>query len=224
MLDHVSSARCSLDAEQRYANARELLADLERWQAIRRGGPDRVKSAGSPDDTKSALGSTRHEDDERGAAMARDALRLARETGRLMEAADMMEQAMNLCPICVSSTSTPCGSGAGALRCSSRTTLAEGPCLIEKSTASKSHRGTRYDVLLAEAVPELVRVNAFRLTQLPVTATQREIGRQVEKVRMAEKLGVAAGSRPVGSCLCPAARMRTCCAPRCSDCATPRSI
>jgi len=59
---------------------------------------------------------------------------------------------------------------------------------------SKSHRGTRYDALLAEAVPELVRVNAFRLTQLPVSATQREIGRQVEKVRMAEKLGVSAGT------------------------------
>jgi serine/threonine-protein kinase len=98
MLDHVTQRALSLDAEHRYADARELLTDLERWQAIRRGGPDKVKSAGSPDDTKSALGSTRHEDDERGAAMARDAVQLARETGRLVEAADMMEQAMNLCP------------------------------------------------------------------------------------------------------------------------------
>jgi serine/threonine protein kinase len=98
MLDHVTQRALSLDAEQRYADARAFLADLERWQAVRRGGPDKVKSAGSPDDTKSALGSTRHEDDERGAAMARDAVQLARETGRLTEAADMMEQAMNLCP------------------------------------------------------------------------------------------------------------------------------
>lgn len=64
----------------------------------------------------------------------------------------------------------------------------------QEGTSSKSHRGTRYDVLLAEAVPELVRVNAFRLTQLPVSATQREIARQVEKIRMAEKLGVSTGT------------------------------
>ena len=70
-----------------------------------------------------------------------------------------------------------------------------------EEASSGSRRGSRYAVLLAEALPELVRVNAFRLTQLPVTATQREIARQVEKTRMAEKLGVAAeadaGSMPI---------------------------
>jgi hypothetical protein len=53
-------------------------------------------------------------------------------------------------------------------------------------------RGVKYGLLLAEAVPEIYRLNAFRVTQLPVNATQREISRQVEKIRMAEKIGVAA--------------------------------
>jgi hypothetical protein len=46
--------------------------------------------------------------------------------------------------------------------------------------------------LLSQAKPELVRVNAFRLTQLPTTASQQEVARQVERLAMAEKYGVAA--------------------------------
>lgn len=98
MLDHVVQRALSVKAEQRYADARELLADLERWRSARWDESDGVKRSGSPDDTKSALGSTRQEDVERGLAMSREALRLAREAGRLAEAADLMEQAMNLCP------------------------------------------------------------------------------------------------------------------------------
>lgn len=63
-----------------------------------------------------------------------------------------------------------------------------------------SRRGSRYELLLAESVPEILQRNAFRLTQLPTTATQREVDRQVERVRMAEKLGVpleAGGLLPV---------------------------
>jgi len=98
MLDHLTCRALSVVSEERYADAGELLADLERWQALRRGEAGQVKSVGAPDDTKSALGSTRREDDERGAAMAREAIQRARDTGRLSEAADIMEQAMNVCP------------------------------------------------------------------------------------------------------------------------------
>jgi len=98
MLDHIVMRALSREPSQRQADAGELLADLERWQTLRRSAPAAVKSVGAPDDTKSALGSLRDEDDERGAGMARDALEMARSTGRLSEAADLMEQAMNICP------------------------------------------------------------------------------------------------------------------------------
>lgn len=62
----------------------------------------------------------------------------------------------------------------------------------EESAGGGARRGVSYDLLLAEAVPEIYRHNAFRVTQLPVNATQREISRQVDKIRMAEKIGVAA--------------------------------
>ncbi len=98
MLDHIVMRALNREPSQRQADAGELLADLERWQTLRRSAPAAVKSVGEPDDTKSALGSLRDEDDERGAGMARDALEMARSTGRLSEAADLMEQAMNICP------------------------------------------------------------------------------------------------------------------------------
>ena len=98
MLDQIVLRALSQDPQQRQADARELLTDLERWRAMRSGAPAALKSVGAPDDTKSALGSLRDEDDERGAAMVGEALRLARDSCRLGEAADIMEQAMNLCP------------------------------------------------------------------------------------------------------------------------------
>ena len=98
ILDHIVLRTLSQQPELRQADAGELLADLERWKTLRRGAPAAVKSVCAPDDTKSALGSLREEDDERGAKMARDALEMARSTGRLGEAADLMEQAMNVCP------------------------------------------------------------------------------------------------------------------------------
>ena len=52
---------------------------------------------------------------------------------------------------------------------------------------------TRYEpeseVLLRASQPDLFRVNAFRITGLPVDANAQQIMRQVEKLRMAEKFG-----------------------------------
>jgi hypothetical protein len=44
--------------------------------------------------------------------------------------------------------------------------------------------------LLEAARPELYRLNAFRITELPVDSTQKDIQRQVEKIQMEERLGV----------------------------------
>lgn len=63
--------------------------------------------------------------------------------------------------------------------------------MVDEGSAGEGVRGgVRYGLLLAEAVPELYRTNAFRVTQLPVNVTQREVSRQVDKIRMADKIGV----------------------------------
>jgi hypothetical protein len=50
----------------------------------------------------------------------------------------------------------------------------------------------RWDSLLAEASrPELFRANAFRILGLPVHATERQIKKHAERVRLAEKFGGA---------------------------------
>ncbi len=56
------------------------------------------------------------------------------------------------------------------------------------------------DVLLEAGRADLYRTNAFRVTELPVDATTREIARQTEKLRLMERLGTAASkaSGPLG--------------------------
>src|SRR5947209_11611194 len=52
--------------------------------------------------------------------------------------------------------------------------------------------------LLAAALPELYRANAFRIMGLPVDATERSIKRQAERVQLMEKFGGAGALRTVG--------------------------
>ena len=49
-----------------------------------------------------------------------------------------------------------------------------------------------HELLLELVNPAIYRVNAFRVTGLPVTATARDVIRQGEKLRMQERLGVQA--------------------------------
>src|SRR5262245_22360126 len=49
-------------------------------------------------------------------------------------------------------------------------------------------------LLLRAAQPDLFRMNAFRVTGLPVDATAQQIARQADKLRMAEKFGNRSGS------------------------------
>ena len=48
------------------------------------------------------------------------------------------------------------------------------------------------EILLEAATPELYRVNAFRVLELPVDATAREIARRAEMLKVMEKLGASA--------------------------------
>ncbi|MEI6171637.1 MAG: hypothetical protein WCQ45_04055, partial [bacterium] len=54
-----------------------------------------------------------------------------------------------------------------------------------------STRVGHYEPLLGSAAPEIYRLNAFRVTQLSVNASQSEVRREVDRISMAEKIGVA---------------------------------
>jgi serine/threonine-protein kinase len=95
-LDQIVFRALAIDTAQRYANAKAFLDDLTKWKPHARSG--KAKALGSSDSMKSALGRRTPLDGEKAQRMAQEALKLARERGRLLEAADLMEQALNLAP------------------------------------------------------------------------------------------------------------------------------
>ncbi|MBS1819342.1 MAG: serine/threonine protein kinase [Acidobacteria bacterium] len=98
-LDEIVFRALAMDPSARYPSAKDLLADLMRWRPkpLQPTGKDR--DGGRPSDvSKSALGMHSPIDAQTGRRMATDAVRLAREKGRLAEAADLMEEAFNKWP------------------------------------------------------------------------------------------------------------------------------
>jgi len=96
-LDQIVFRALSIDAAKRYANARALLEALNRWKP-RTGPAEKTAVLGESDSQKSALGPQASLDLAKAKTMAEKALRLARDGGRLSEAADLMEEAFNLSP------------------------------------------------------------------------------------------------------------------------------
>jgi HEAT repeat protein len=64
---------------------------------------------------------------------------------------------------------------------------------LRPSAAPLRSVGIKSEVLLRAARPDLFRLNAFRVTGLPVDATAQQVSRRVDKLRMTEKFGGAAG-------------------------------
>jgi eukaryotic-like serine/threonine-protein kinase len=93
-LDDVVLRALALKPDQRYPSAKEMLVDLERWRP-RQPGREHAAGATSSDTGKSALGIPTPSDQEQAQAMARRAIAMAADTGRLGEAADLMEEAFN---------------------------------------------------------------------------------------------------------------------------------
>jgi serine/threonine-protein kinase len=96
-LDRILERALALDPKRRYAKAQELLADLEKW----RPGPAGGKAAGggtSDGQSKSALGAQTPANRELADDMARQAIELSRQAGRIKDAADMMEEEFNKWP------------------------------------------------------------------------------------------------------------------------------
>jgi serine/threonine-protein kinase len=96
-LDQVVFKALSVQPEQRYPSAKELLDDLLKWQP-RGARTERPKFESSSDTSKIALGAHSSPDEARALQMARKAVDLAKQVARLPEAADLMEEAFNKWP------------------------------------------------------------------------------------------------------------------------------
>ena len=81
---------------ERYADARPLLADLELWRPLT--APVNKPKDMDSDMMKTALGPVSSLDEARGVAMKEQALQSARHPAKLMEAADLMEEAFKHLP------------------------------------------------------------------------------------------------------------------------------
>lgn len=98
VLERITLRALAVDPRNRYANAREMLQQLERWRPDAGSDQDKRRLESSADDSKTALGSAAAVSERTARDMARKALALARGSGRLVEAADMMEEAFNKWP------------------------------------------------------------------------------------------------------------------------------
>jgi len=98
-LDQIVFKALALKPQNRYPSAKEFLDDLSEWKPrspskVKQHPKDRVSS----DMSKSALGDYTPANQAVGEKMAGQALKLAREAGKLLEAADLMEEAFNKWP------------------------------------------------------------------------------------------------------------------------------
>ena len=97
-LDQILFKALALAPQDRYQTAAELLKDLNRWKPRASNSRSRTKSSGSSEIYKSALGPLSSVDEEKAKQISREAIELARQAGKLVEAADLMEEAFNKWP------------------------------------------------------------------------------------------------------------------------------
>ena len=98
LLDQIILRALALKPEDRYPTASEFLAALDAWSPRARAGAAHSAVSGGSDSSKSALGAHSPADEEAARHMAAQAVRLAREAGKITEAADLMEEACNRWP------------------------------------------------------------------------------------------------------------------------------
>lgn len=96
-LDEIVMRALAPKPAQRYANAQKVLADLEAWRPSAKHTTP-TKDSYSSDISKTALGPQSTADEAGARDLANQAMKLAKNPGKLMEAADMMEEAFTKCP------------------------------------------------------------------------------------------------------------------------------
>jgi hypothetical protein len=92
-LERIVRRSLALKPEERYANAHQMLADLEVWKPIAKIAPLAAESCSSELD-KAALGPLSTPDESGARKLAEQAITLARFSGKLVDAADLMEEAL----------------------------------------------------------------------------------------------------------------------------------
>jgi len=102
VLDEIVSHALALKPEDRYPSATEFLDSISRWKPpTRSAAPQKPKETCLKDlanESKTALGAFSPADQEMGENMAAQAIAFSREAGRLLDAADLMEEAFNKWP------------------------------------------------------------------------------------------------------------------------------
>jgi eukaryotic-like serine/threonine-protein kinase len=96
VLERITTRALAWEPAERYADARPLLADLELWRPLT--APVNKPKDMDSDMMKTALGPVSSLDETRGVAMKEQALQSARHPAKLMEAADLMEEAFKHLP------------------------------------------------------------------------------------------------------------------------------
>jgi serine/threonine-protein kinase len=95
VLDDICLKALAINPKYRYKNAGELLADLEKWQPAMQGKDPLSHS----DTSKELLGPFSPADEQAGRKLAAQALDLAKKPNRLLQAADVMEEAFIKYPL-----------------------------------------------------------------------------------------------------------------------------
>jgi serine/threonine protein kinase len=98
LLDQILMRTLSLKPEERYPSARELLDELNKWKPAPASASAQPKAMATLDSSKSALGAHSPPSEDKARKMAARAVEQARQTGRLNDAADLMEEAFNQWP------------------------------------------------------------------------------------------------------------------------------
>ena len=97
-LDQIVMRAMERDPKRRYDGANELLRDLDSWTPQKPVAAATKTTATLGSSSKLALGAHSPVNEERARERARRACQLARESGKLAEAADLLEEAFNKWP------------------------------------------------------------------------------------------------------------------------------
>ena len=98
-LDQIATRCLALNPRQRYQNAMEVLSDLESWTPHLSAEPVReLRGRGKFETSKEVLGSHSPANEDAARRLAQQAVKISQETGRLADAADLMEEALNKFP------------------------------------------------------------------------------------------------------------------------------
>jgi serine/threonine-protein kinase len=97
-LDQILHRAMAFRPEDRYPSAGEMLSDLTNWNPRALESLAQPKSAESLEMSKSVLGVYSAADEEEARRMAGEAAALSRTIGKLSDAADLMEEALNKWP------------------------------------------------------------------------------------------------------------------------------